>query len=289
MTTSTLDIVPLTGALGAEIAGVDLAEELSDEIIDEIRQALAAHGVIFFREQTLSAERHKAFARRFGQLFVHPNFSSTRADPEIVEVRREPGDTRIVGEDWHSDTTMIACPPMGAVLYGIEVPPYGGDTLFSSQCLAFESLSDGMQRMLRGLDAVHSDRKVAGPEVGKLRNAQASTKLRDDDAWRETTSIHPVVCRHPENGRECLFVNYSYTLRFDGMTERESAPLLTFLMDHGHRPEFTCRFRWRPGSVAFWDNRATKHLAIHDAGNYRRLMRRVQISGERPVAARDTG
>jgi taurine dioxygenase len=139
--------------------------------------------------------------------------------------------------------------------------------------------------MLRQLNAVHSDRNVAGPQAGKKRNAQASTKLRDDDSWQESSSVHPVVCRHPENGREYLFVNRAYAIRFDGMTERESAPLLDFLMEHGHRPEFTCRFRWQQGSVAFWDNRATKHLAINDAGPYRRLMRRVQIAGEPPIAA----
>jgi taurine dioxygenase len=279
------EVAPLTGSIGAELLGIDLSHVLPDETIQEIRRALVEYGVVFFRDQSLDAEQQKAFARRFGKIFVHPNFAATRADPEVVEVRREPGDLRYVGEIWHTDTTMMACPPMGAVLYGEVIPPFGGDTLFSSQSLAFERLSPRMQQMLRGLDAVHSDRKVAGPEAGRSRNAQATTKLRDDDQWRETLSVHPVVCRHPESGREYLFVNHSYTVAFDGMTEQESAPLLNFLMDHGHRPEFTCRFRWRPGSVAFWDNRSTKHLAVDDAGNHRRVMRRVQISGEKPIAS----
>jgi len=166
---------------------------------------------------------------------------------------------------------------MGAILYAIEVPPYGGDTLFANQYLAYDTLSEGMKRMLGGLRAVHSDRKVAGPRAGV--NQGRSTRARDDDGWRETVNVHPVVRTHPETGRKLLYVNASYTVGFEGMTEEESAPLLAFLLEHGHRPEFTCRFRWATGSVAFWDNRCTKHLAIHDAGPFRRLMRRVQIAG----------
>jgi taurine dioxygenase len=198
-----------------------------------------------------------------------------------VDIRREPGDLRIVGEEWHTDTTMMPEPPMGAILYAIEVPAYGGDTLFANQYLAYESLSDGMKRLLEGLRAVHSDRKVAGPQAGL--NAYRATKVREDAAWQETVSVHPVVRTHPETGRRLLFVNHSYTIRFDGMTEAESAPLLGYLLDHGHRPEFTCRFRWAAGSIAFWDNRCVKHLAVHDAGRFRRIMRRVQIAGDKPV------
>jgi taurine dioxygenase len=175
---------------------------------------------------------------------------------------------------------MMAEPPMGAVLHAIETPPYGGDTCFANQYLAYETLSDGMKRLLDELRAVHSDRKVAGPLAG--RNAYRATKVREDTDWRETISAHPVVRTHPETGRKLLFVNHSYTIGFEGMTEEESRPLLDYLLEHGHRPEFTCRFRWRNGSVAFWDNRSVKHLAVHDAGPFRRLMRRVQIAGDRP-------
>ena len=157
--------------------------------------------MIFFRDQEFDAEQHKAFARRFGDIFVHPNYQGMQDDDEIVMVRREPGDKHIVGEEWHADTTMVAAPPMGAILYAIEVPPYGGDTCFANQYLAYETLSDGMKRMLAGLRAVHSDRKVAGPQAG--RNAYRSTKVREDDAWRETVSTHPVVRTHPETGRSC--------------------------------------------------------------------------------------
>jgi taurine dioxygenase len=274
-------VKPIAGAIGAEIEGVDIGAEVDDQTIAEIRQALLDHCVIFFRGQYFDAEQHKAFARRFGDIFIHPNYRGMQADNEIVMITREPGDKHIVGEDWHTDTTMVTEPPLGAILYGIEVPPYGGDTCFANQYLAYETLSVGMQRMLAGLRAVHSDRMVAGPQAG--RNTHRSTKVREAAGWRETVSSHPVVRTHPETGRKLLFVNRSYTVGFDGMTEAEGGPLLEYLLEHGHRPEFTCRFRWEKGSVAFWDNRSVKHLAVNDAGPHRRLMRRVQIAGDRPV------
>jgi taurine dioxygenase len=275
-----LEVRPVSGALGAEVYGVDLGRDLDDATVAAVRRALLDHSVIFLRDQTFDAEQHKALARRFGEIFIHPNYAGTQADAEIVMIRREPCDTKIVGEDWHTDTTMMSEPPMGAILYALEVPPYGGDTLFASQYLAYETLSPGMKRMLADLRAVHTDRLVAGPAA--RMNERRSTKVREDAAWRETVSVHPVVRTHPETGRKCLFVNRSYTVGFDGMTEEESRPLLEYLLEHGHRPEFTCRFRWTKGAVAFWDNRCVKHLAIKDSGPFRRLMRRVQIAGDKP-------
>jgi taurine dioxygenase len=280
MRNSRVEVQPIAGGCGAEIGGVDIADDLDGGVIAEIRQALNQHCVIFFRDQEFDAAQQKAFARRFSTIFVHPNYKGMQADDEIQMIFREPGDKHIVGEDRHADTTMMPEPPMGAILYALEVPPYGGDTLFSSQYRAYETLSDGMKKMLAGLRAVHSDRLVAGP-VGS-RNQYRATKVRGDDSWRETISLHPVVRTHPETGRKLLNVNKSYTVGFEGMTEEESKPLLDYLFEHGNRPEFTCRFRWERGSVAFWDNRAVKHLAIHDAGPYRRVMRRVQLAGDRP-------
>ena len=277
-----IEVRPIAGTIGAEVHGVDVSQDLDDATIGDIRKALLDHCVIFFRDQKLDVERHKAFTRRFGEIFIHPNYKGTQADPEIVEITRLPGDTKIVGEEWHADTTMVAEPPMGAILYAKEVPPYGGDTIFANQYLAYESLSDGMKTMLAPMRALHSDRKVAGPQANM--NAKRSTKVREDADWRETVSSHPVVVTHPETGRKLLYVNHSYTYCFEGMTEAESKPLLNFLLDHGHRPEITCRFRWETGSIAFWDNRVCKHLAIHDAGPFRRIMRRTQICGTRPVA-----
>ncbi len=276
---SELEIRPLAAALGAEIFGVDLAGNLSESTIADIRQALLDHGVVFFRNQSLDVDQHKALTRRFGDIFIHPNFSGGMSDPEVVDIVRKPDDTRIVGEEWHTDTTMMAKPPMGALLYAIDVPPVGGDTLFSSQTLAYERLSDGMKRMIDPLKCWHSDIRVAGPAVASAQS-QRSTKARTDDAWCETRSLHPVVRTHPETDRKCLFVNHSYSVAFEGMTDDESEPLLDFLMDWGHRPEFTCRFRWEAGSLAFWDNRCVKHLAIHDVQGHERIMRRIQIDGD---------
>lgn len=276
-----LEIEPLSTAIGAEISNVDLSRDLSDAAIGEIRRALLDHCVVFFRDQDLSVEAHKRLARCFGEIFVHPNFNTGDHDPEVVTIVRKPGDTRIVGEEWHTDTTMMAEPPMGALLYALEVPPVGGDTLFANQYMAYERLSDGMKRMVDGLKCWHTDRKVAGPN-SPAALAKRSTKVRDDDDWRETRNLHPVVRTHPETGRKCLFVNHSYSVCFEDMTEDESRPLLDWLMEWGHRPEFTCRFRWRPGSVAFWDNRCVKHLALHDVHDHQRIMRRIQIAGDRP-------
>jgi taurine dioxygenase len=280
-TAMSLEIEPLSTAIGAEISNVDLSRDLSDATIGEIRRALLDHCVVFFRDQDLSVEAHKRLARCFGEIFVHPNFNTGDHDPEVVTIVRKPGDTRIVGEEWHTDTTMMAEPPMGALLYGLEVPPVGGDTLFANQYMAYERLSDGMKRMVDGLKCWHTDRKVAGPN-SPAALAKRSTKVRDDDDWRETRNLHPVVRTHPETGRKCLFVNHSYSVCFEDMTEDESRPLLDWLMEWGHRPEFTCRFRWRPGSVAFWDNRCVKHLALHDVHDHQRIMRRIQIAGDRP-------
>jgi taurine dioxygenase len=277
MRNSQIEVRPIAGTIGAEIHNVDVSQELDDRTIGDIRKALLDHCVIFFRDQKLDAERHKAFTRRFGKIFIHPNYKGMQADAEIITMTREPGDKKIVGEEWHADTTMMPEPPMGAILYGVEVPPFGGDTLFANQAQAYEALSEGMKKMLAGVKAIHSDRKVAGPAANK--NAFRATKVREDADWRETVSVHPVVVAHPETGRKQLYVNASYTIGFEGMTEEESKPLLDYLLDHGHRPEFTCRFRWDTGSIAFWDNRICKHLAIHDAGPFRRVMRRTQIAG----------
>ncbi|MFV0295595.1 MAG: TauD/TfdA dioxygenase family protein [Hyphomicrobiaceae bacterium] len=276
-----LDVRPLAGACGAEIHGVDLGKPLDDPMIAALRQALLDHCVIFFRDQDMSVEAHKALTRRFGDIFVHPNYKGVGEDDELVVIKRAPGDKKIVGEDWHADTTMVAEPPMGAILYALEVPDYGGDTIFANQYAAYDALSDGMKALVADLRAYHSDRKVAGPLANM--NAFRTTKVREDDAWRETVSLHPVVVTHPETGRKLLYVNHSYTYCFENMTEEESKPLLDFLLNHGHRPEFTCRFRWQKGSVAFWDNRVCKHLAVNDSHRQFRHMRRTQVAGTRPV------
>mgnify|MGYP003338200242 FL=1 len=275
-----ITVSPIAGALGAEIGGVDIAAGVDDETIAEIRRALLEHLVIFFRGQRLDDASHKAFSRRFGELFVHPNFDLGQAEREIVRVVRAPGDERIVGEEWHADTTMMPEPPMGAILYAVEVPPYGGDTLFANQYLAFDSLSDGMKRMVSGLRAVHSDIRVAGPRAGL--NARRAIKVREDANWRPTESVHPVVRTHPETGRKALYVNVAHTAGIVGMPPEQSDPLLQHLFQHQVKPEYTCRFQWRTGSLAFWDNRCTQHYPVNDYHGYRRILHRITLAGDTP-------
>jgi taurine dioxygenase len=184
----TITVTPLSGALGAEIGNVDVSADLDDGTIADIRQALLEHQVIFFRDQGLDMDRHRAFTLRFGDLFIHPNFQLGQENSEFVMVRRQPGDKRIIGEDWHTDTTMIPTPPMGAILYAIAVPDVGGDTLFANQYLAYEALSDGMKDMLDGLQAVHNDSRVAGP--GNNLNANAPARCaRTPTGNRPRTNI----------------------------------------------------------------------------------------------------
>jgi taurine dioxygenase len=271
----------LAGAGGGVISGVDLFQNLSDDVISEIRRALIENFVIFFRDQSLTEEALMAFGSRFGDLLVHPNLIRTGLHPEVVNILKEPHATQVVGEDWHADTTCLATPPMGGILYALETPPWGGNTIFANQYLAYEALSDGMKQLLGRLRAVHNDTRVAGPKshLGKGR----SVSVRVDDEWKVTESVHPVVRTHPESKRKSLFVNISYTRRFEGMTEEESNPLLNYLFAHAARPEFTFQFRWDPGSITFWDNRCINHLAVNDYHGYRRDMRRVQVVGDRPV------
>ncbi|MBT5108204.1 MAG: taurine dioxygenase [Rhodospirillaceae bacterium] len=272
-----ITVAPISGALGAEISGVSVADELDAETIGEIRAALLDHLVIFFRDQDLPVDRHKAFTRRFGDIFIHPNYQLGQEDKETVYLLRRPGDTSVAGENWHADTTMMETPPMGAILYALETPEFGGDTLFANQYRAYDALSDAMKAMLDGVQAAHSDIRIAGPQSGV--NAKRSSQVRADADWRPTVNTHPVVQIHPESGRKGLFVNPIYTTHLDGMSDAESTPILDFLYRHQCRPEFTCRFRWKQGSIAFWDNRCTLHLAIHDNHDCVRHMQRTQIAG----------
>jgi len=276
-----ISVAPIAGALGAEISGVDIGRPIDDATFAEIRRAWNEHLVIFFRGQTLDDDALVAFGQRFAPLFRHPNLITEGPYPDIVRIRRMPGDKKIVGEDWHADTTCMTEPPSGAVLYGVDVPPYGGDTLFANQYLAYEALSDGMKAMLSRMTAVHSDITVAGPQAA--RNQHRSTKVREDADWREHVAEHPVVRTHPETGRKGLFINRSYTQRFSGMTKEESRPLLDYLWKHATRPEFTCRFRWENGSVTVWDNRCVLHIAVNDVWEFPRFMHRVQMVGDRPA------
>ena len=280
MASLNLQVDRIAGALGAEIQGIDLARPQARETVAAIRALLLEHGVIFFRDQDLDGARLKAFAGNFGAFFRHPYFLP-EDDPDIVVIRRAPGDTRIVGEDWHSDTPACPAPPMASMLYGEQVPPHGGDTLFANQYLAYDTLSPALRGLLHGMRTVYNDSRIAGAQAG--RNARSATKSREDAAFLPSQGVHPVVRTHPETGRKALYVVRPLMSHFDGMTPEESDGLAAYLYDHSHRPEFTCRFHWAPGSVAFWDNRCTQHAALNDTGPFHRTMRRVQLAGDVPA------
>jgi taurine dioxygenase len=274
-----LGIEPVAGALGAEITGVDLAADLSDATVAAIRRAWLDHLVVFFRDQPLPPARFLALARRFGEPIEYPFVKGLPDFPEIIPVLKLEGEKVNFGGVWHSDTTYLDVPPMASMLVAREVPPAGGDTLFANMYLAYESLSPGMQRLLAPLRAVASSSKA---DASRTREDRLKDSARAD-AREEYVATHPVVRVHPETGRRALYVNVAHTVRFEGMTVEESAPLLHFLFDHLTRPEFTCRFRWRPGSIAFWDNRCAQHNAINDYAGHRRSMHRITLAGDKPA------
>jgi len=278
MADHSLQIQPIAGALGAEIAGVDLAADLDEGTVAAIRGAWLDHLVIFFRDQELLPERLLAFARRFGEVVEYPFINGIEGFPLINPVVKLEHERVNFGGLWHTDTAYLEHPPMGTMLVAREVPPYGGDTLFANMYLAYEALSPGMRRMLDGLVAVNSSAKA---DVTKTRE----DRIRDGDrpdAQREYIAEHPIVRNHPETGRRALYVNGGHTVRFKDMSEAESAPLLQYRFAHQQRPEFTCRFRWEVGSLAFWDNRCAQHNPVNDYHGYRRVMHRVTLAGDRP-------
>lgn len=278
-----IEVKPVAGACGAEVTGVDLSQPLENEIFAEIHQAFLDHQVLFFRDQNLTEDEHKAFGRRFGDLNIHPRYEPLDGHPEIFPIRKDPEDKRIVGESWHHDLTHLPAPPLGSILYALEVPPVGGDTMFASQYAAYDALSDGLKKTLDCMKAVH-DNRIQSPKIAATRNTERTSKLREDaDEEDEPECEHPVIITHPESGRKALFVNRVRTHRFKDMTEEESKPLLEYLFEHSHKPEFTCRFRWEKGSITFWDNRCLMHKALNDYPGYKRYMNRVTVNGGRPV------
>jgi taurine dioxygenase len=274
-----IQVMPVSPAVGAEITGVDISQTLDDQTVAEIRAALLEHLVVFFRDQILTPESLLAFARRFGTLSRYPFVKGMDDYPDVVEVVKREDEIHNFGGIWHSDTTYLECPPLGSVLYAVEIPPVGGDTLFANMYLAYETLSDGMKEFLDGLKAVNSAQKTDAA-VGRLKRASERPGGEDPSA---VEAVHPVVRTHPETGRKALFVNRGHTVKIDGFTEEESRPILEYLYAHQTWPEFTCRFRWTPGAVAFWDNRPAQHNAINDYQGHRRVMHRVTLAGDRPV------
>jgi taurine dioxygenase len=273
----------LCGAGGAEVTGVDAAKPIGAEVVAELRRALAEHCVIFLRDQDLTPDQQKAFARHFGPLAQTPFVKPLPDHPEVMRIAREPDESkkRNFGGRWHSDMTFSPEPVLGTCLNARESPAVGGDTIWTNQMLAFEALSPALQRTLEGLRVMHSARRSYGPQGAYADDDLKSMRIQaSEEALKE--QAHPCIRTHPETGRKILFVNWVYAIRFEGMSEEESAPLLDFLNRHSQRPEFQIRFRWRKGSLALWDNRCTQHIAVNDYPGYRRVMDRVTIAGDRP-------
>jgi taurine dioxygenase len=268
---SKIEVQPVTGGIGAEISGVDISQVLAEETVADIRQVLLDHLVIFFRDQEITPKQQLAFVSRFGEPDIYPFVKGLDDYPEITPILKLPEETVNFGGIWHSDTVYQPNPPMGTVLYAKELPPAGGDTLFANQYQAYETLSAPLRAFLDGLTAINSAAKGSAAATRSDRVADGGTGLAAEVMEAE----HPVVRTHPETGRKALYVN-------TGMTEAESTPILDYLYRHQIQPEFSCRFIWRPGSLAFWDNRCAQHYPVNDYHGHTRLLHRVTLKGDKP-------
>ncbi|HVN00525.1 MAG TPA: TauD/TfdA family dioxygenase [Caulobacteraceae bacterium] len=279
MTQVPLEVSPLSDAVGVEVAGVDLSKPPDAGLVQRLRQIWLDAGVLVFHDQHLTSDAFLAVARAFGEVSEYPFLRGLPGHPEITEVVKLEHETVNFGGVWHSDTTYLQRPPMATLLLARETPHAGGDTLFAGQVAAYEALPSELKRRLRYLRAVNSSAKA---EVSRTRE----DRLRDHARSEESPTFeaaHPVVRRHPETGRLALFVNPAHTVRFEGLTEAESAPLLGDLFRRQVRPEFVCRVRWRPGTLALWDNRSVLHYPFNDYHGHRRVMHRITLAGDTPV------
>lgn len=274
----TVEVLPLSGAIGAELPGVDLAA-LDEATFSAVHDAFLAHQVLVFRDQRLDAAGFLALARRFGPPVPYPFAKGVDGFPEITAIIKEPHQTSNFGAMWHSDTTYRPDPPKATMLLCIETPAAGGDTLFACQYRAYETLSEPLARFLAGLKGMSSSAKNAS----SLRGAHLATgTMKGTGNENAMSAAHPAVRVHPETGRPALFVNRSHTVGFEGMTEAESAPILEYLFQHQIQPEFTARVRWQPGTLVIWDNRSSQHCAINDYDGHRREMWRITLAGDPP-------
>lgn len=277
----TIDVTRIAGALGAEVTGVDLSKPLSDEVFGEIYQAFVDHQVIFFRDQEISPDQYLTFAKRWGDIHHHPFMKGLESHPEILELIKTETDTYAFGNSWHSDQMFAPKPAKCTMLYAKETPESGGDTLFANLYLAYDALSDGMKELLDGLNCLNEGNRTTAHDRKSRseRYAGASGMQMKDPGDIQTDSVHPLVRTHVDTGRKALYMG-AHTQSIDGFTREESKPLLDQLQRHISRPEFTCRFRWAPGSLAIWDNRCCQHYAISDYAGQRRRMHRITIKGE---------
>jgi len=274
-----MQIKKIAGALGAEIIGLDLTQALSPDLTKGIRDVFLKNSVIFFRHQPLTSQQFMNFATAMGEPIQYPFVKGFDDFPQIIEVKKLEHEKVNFGGVWHSDTTYLEKPPMGSMLLSKEIPPYGGDTLFACQYAAYESLSDTMQRLLEGLQGINSSAKA---DVSKTREDRIKSD-GNESLPQSFTSCHPVVRTHPETGRKALFINTAHTTGIEGLTDKESASLLSFLFEHQVKPEFTCRWGWEPDALAFWDNRCAQHNPVNDYHGFRRVLHRITLQGDKPV------
>jgi taurine dioxygenase len=270
-----MEIRPMSNHVGAELLGIDI-NALSDGEMDVVKATLAERGLVVFRDQQISEEQHIAFAKRVGPIVLNNYFPENDGYPEIALVRKSETQTANIGGGWHTDHTYDQIPAMGSILVARELPPCGGDTLFSSMAAAYESLSPGLKTTLEGMRAVHTADHIYGPE-GYLTKSDLGGDLKGQELT--TLAVHPVIIRHPETGQKLLYVNSAFTTHFEGWTRDESIGLLNYLFSVGMSADFQCRLQWQPGTVAMWDNRSTWHYALNDYQGQRRLMHRITIDG----------
>ena len=268
-TYETIEVEPVSPVIGAMISGVDLRQPLGNQTFQEIHDALMEHLVIFIRDQDIDLDQQKAFGRCFGELHIHPTAPSPDGHPEVLRIKADGESKAIAGNRWHTDVSCDETPPMGSILHMRELPPSGGDTMFANMYAAYEALSTPMKEFLSGLNAWHESEHVHRGTLGH-------------EATDYPKALHPIVRTHPVTGRKGLYVNSGFTTRIDGLAQKESQALLDMLFDHVRTPEFQCRFRWQPKSIAFWDNRCTQHYALWDYFPQKRLGYRVTVCGERP-------
>lgn len=283
--TTAVTVEPVAGSLGAVVSGVDLREVRTEQELRPILEALWQHLVIFLPEQDMDLDDLERITDLFGGRDTTPYVKPVEGRPYVMRVLKEPSDQMNFANAWHSDLTYLPSPPSYTLLHAYEIPPYGGDTMWSNQYLAFESLSPGLQKMLRGVKAMHSAGMAYGLD-GVFARAKGATSMEvqpSQDAQKEKS--HPAVIRHPETGKLALYLNPVYTTRFQGWTEADSKPLLEHLFRHSVQENFTCRLRWKPGTLAIWDNRATQHNGLNDFSGMRRVLYRTSVRGSAPVAA----
>ena len=276
-----MKIEPLAGALGAEIRGVDLTR-LPDSGWREVHEAFLRYSVLAIRDQRLEPADLMQVGARFGEPCPYPFVTGIDGFPYIFEVVKEESETTNFGGNWHSDTTYLQKPPLGTLLYAMETPTHGGDTLFTNTAAAYDALSDGMKSLLSGLVGVNSAALKHGGGRHQMHKTINSMKLHDIEKGSDFEAEHPAVRTHPQTGRKALYVSRSHTVRFRDMSEEESRPLVDFLQAHQTRPEFTCRVRWSPGTLTVWDNRCTQHNAVNDYHGQRRRMRRLTVGPQTP-------